>query len=74
MQVMGQSARECGFTAQFLSALCDPATGIEVGCTLFQRKLTSAKGDTNQALEFWNGGSNPNYAAEVQARRPHYPE
>jgi len=32
MQVMGQVAREHGYRGEFLSALCDPATGIEYGC------------------------------------------
>ena len=72
MQVMGQSARECGFAGQFLSELCDPSTGIETGCALFQRKLNAAHGDITQALRFWNGGSNPDYAAEVQARQSRY--
>jgi soluble lytic murein transglycosylase-like protein len=73
MQVMGQSAREMGFTGQFLSQLCDPATGIEAGCLLFQHKLNAARGDVNQALQFWNGGANPNYGNEVRARQSHYP-
>src|SRR5579864_8142933 len=29
MQVMGQTAREHGFTEPFLSALCDPADALE---------------------------------------------
>src|SRR3990167_5296271 len=32
MQVMGQVARERGFKGVFLSELCDPETGIEIGC------------------------------------------
>src|SRR5258707_9615599 len=31
MQVMGQVAREAGFDALFLSALCDPEQGLAVG-------------------------------------------
>src|SRR5271154_3197519 len=38
MQVMGQSARETGFSGQFLSELCDPVIGIEAGCVLFAHK------------------------------------
>lgn len=72
MQVMGQSAREVGFEGQFLSELCDPEVGVEVGCALFSRKLGLARGDEHQALQFWNGGANPNYATEVEARRPKY--
>jgi len=72
MQVMGQSARETGFTGQFLSELCDPANGIEAGCTLFAHKLAIARGNISQALQFWNGGANPNYATEVQSRMHNY--
>ena len=32
MQIMGQVAREYGFKGEFLSELCDPATGMEYGC------------------------------------------
>jgi soluble lytic murein transglycosylase-like protein len=72
MQVMGQVAREHGFTDRFLSGLCDPAVGIEFGCRVLCRKLDSAKGDTLQGLLAWNGGGNPNYAVEVLARRGTY--
>ena len=72
MQVMGQVARENGFTDRFLSVLCDPAVGIEFGCRVLLKKLNSAKGDTLQGLLAWNGGGNPNYAAEVFARRATY--
>ena len=42
MQVMGQVAREHGFTAQSLAALCDPATGLAIGCAVFAAKLRAA--------------------------------
>lgn len=32
MQIMGQVARERGFTGTFLSALCQPEVGLEWGC------------------------------------------
>src|SRR5437899_2957568 len=37
-QVMGQTARELGFTGQFLTELCDPPIGLEFCC----RKLRKA--------------------------------
>lgn len=37
MQVMGQVARELRCTEPFLTALCDPATGIDYGCKLLAR-------------------------------------
>ncbi len=73
MQVMGQVAREHGFTGKFLSALCDPAAGLEVGCAVLAAKITSAQGNTPRALELWNGGSNRDYTAQVLARITQYP-
>ncbi len=72
MQVMGQVAREFGFDAPFLSALCDPEQGIAIGCKVLRRKFDAMAGDTTRALLAWNGGGNPAYAAQVLARRPHY--
>ena len=74
MQVMGQVAREHNFGtapatgSASLSQLCDPTCGLEVGCTVFAAKLSAAHGDATRALQLWNGGGNPNYAAEVLAR------
>jgi len=68
MQVMGQVAREHEFTGKFLSALCDPATGIEIGCRVLAVKLAAALGDPSRGLQLWNGGANPDYAAQVLAR------
>jgi len=141
MQVMGQVAREHGFTRKFLSALCEPAAGLDIGCAVLAAKISaalaagagnqqqiprSARDDSSpgigfsveaqgfspaindgpvvptllpqalaqdagpkrekmegqgiplgeahiaRALEFWNGGANPDYAAQVLARLPHY--
>ncbi|MGB9404759.1 MAG: lytic transglycosylase domain-containing protein [Candidatus Acidiferrales bacterium] len=67
MQVMGQSARERGFSAEFLSELSDPAAGLEAGCDLFAHKLAVAGANAERALQLWNGGANPDYAAQVLA-------
>ena len=72
MQVMGQVAREAGFDALYLSALCDPEQGLAVGCKVLRKKIDAAAGDTTRALLSWNGGANPAYAAQVLARKPHY--
>jgi Transglycosylase SLT domain len=102
MQVMGQVAREHGFDGKFLSALCDPALGLDIGCAVLAAKLTISRGpvvsgaepssslfpgghdgsdrqgkgsalsEIEHALQLWNGGSNPNYAAQVLARLAHY--
>jgi len=72
MQVMGQVARESGFDALFLSALCDPEQGLAIGCKVLRKKFDAMAGDTTRALLAWNGGGNPAYAAQVLARKPHY--
>ena len=72
MQVMGQVAREHGFTAPSLAGLCDPATALTIGCHVFAAKLAAAEGNVERALLLWNGGANPDYPAQVQARAAHY--
>jgi len=72
MQVMGQVARETGFDATFLSALCDPEQGLATGCKVLRKKFDAMAGDMTRALLAWNGGANPAYAAQVLARKAHY--
>jgi soluble lytic murein transglycosylase-like protein len=72
MQVMGQVAREHGFTGKFLAALCDPGTGLDAGCLVLASKLAASGGDLTLALERWNGGANLGYAAEVLVRVERY--
>src|SRR5271170_7443456 len=72
LQVMGQVAREHGFAGKFLSALCDPAAGLEFGCAVLAAKLAAAGGDASRALALWNGGASVGYAAEVLARVAQY--
>ena len=72
LQVMGQVAREHRFEGKYLSALCEPATGLDVGCVVLAAKLAAAVGDVPRALALWNGGANADYAAEVLARMPKY--
>src|SRR3979490_2706227 len=50
MQVLGQVARESGFDALFLSALCDPEQGLAVGCQVLRKKLDVMAGGTTPAL------------------------
>jgi soluble lytic murein transglycosylase-like protein len=72
MQLMGQVAREHGFKGKFLSSLCDPEIGLELGCEVFKTKLAAAAGDISAALNLWNGGANLNYAPQVIARVEKY--
>jgi soluble lytic murein transglycosylase-like protein len=72
MQVMGQVAREHGFSGASLGALCDPGTCLAVGCRILAAKIAAAEGNITRALQLWNGGANPDYAAAVLARADHY--
>jgi soluble lytic murein transglycosylase-like protein len=70
MQVMGQTAREQGWRGP-LPQLCEPATGLSVGCRRLAALLAKT-GDPARALAAWNGGARPDYAARVLARRARY--
>ncbi|MFY9805113.1 MAG: transglycosylase SLT domain-containing protein [Candidatus Acidiferrales bacterium] len=72
MQVMGQVAREYGFSGKFLSSLSDPSAGIAMGCEVLASKISAAGNDIWRALELWNGGANADYAAQVIKRVPRY--
>lgn len=72
MQVMGQVAREQGFAGKFLSELCEPAMGLEIGCAALAAKFAAAEGDPARALALWNGGANTDYASQVLARAGKY--
>jgi soluble lytic murein transglycosylase-like protein len=72
MQVMGQVARENGYSGQFLAGLCDPNQGVTIGCKVLTGKIEKAKGDVTEGLLLWNGGGNPKYASEVLSRITHY--
>jgi soluble lytic murein transglycosylase-like protein len=72
MQVMGQVAREHGFSGKFLSALCDPAVGLDIGCAVLSAKISAASENVVRALELWNGGANADYAPQVLARMATY--
>jgi len=71
MQVMGQVAREHGFSAKSLAALCEPAAGLAIGCAVFAAKLRASANDVHRALTLWNG-ANANYSAQVLARLAKY--
>jgi soluble lytic murein transglycosylase-like protein len=72
MQVMGQVAREHGFAGKSLAALCDPVTGLAIGCAVFAAKLRASADDVQRALTLWNGGANAAYATQVLTRQAHY--
>jgi soluble lytic murein transglycosylase-like protein len=65
MQVMGQVAREHGFKAKSLAALCDPATGIAIGCAVFAAKLRAS---ANAGPRVTNSSDAAGVAADVVER------
>jgi len=58
MQVMGQVAREHGFTGKFLSALGDPAVGLHIGCVVLANKFAAASRELSDSSPAVPGGSN----------------
>lgn len=61
MQIMGQTAREFGFSGHFLTELFDPETAILYGCKKMKREVDKHNGDVRAALLGYNGGGNPDY-------------
>lgn len=72
MQVMGETAREHGFSGKFLNALCDPATGLSMGCAVLSHKLTKAEGNVRAGLLLWNGGAHTGYPEQVLTKISNY--
>jgi soluble lytic murein transglycosylase-like protein len=72
MQVMGLVAREYGFGGPYLSELCDPQIGIDIGCKYMSVLYGKTGNNTKDALLRWNGGGNIAYPDQVMARMPQY--
>ena len=73
MQIMGQVAREEGFTGA-LASLCDPLNGLEYGCKKLARCLGESAGDWTGALLRYNGGNNEAYPELVLSKVEKYKE
>ena len=67
MQIMGATARECGFRGGYLPMLLDPLVNLRYGCLYLRRKLNQA-GNIREALLNWNGGGDPAYPEKVLGR------
>lgn len=63
MQVMGQTARELGYSDSF-DHLIKPEINIDLGCKLLKKHLDKT-GDIKKALLKYNGGADPTYADRV---------
>lgn len=71
MQVMGEVAREMGFSGQFLAELCDPQIGIDFGCRKLQKCINSTS-DVRAALLSYNGGGDQQYPGMVLQWKAQY--
>lgn len=71
MQLMGENARESGYSGP-IPGLLDPNVGVSWGCRWLEKKLEHAQGNVETALLLWNGGGNPAYPAEVLAYAEDY--
>lgn len=71
MQILGEDAREDGFTGP-LPSLCDPAQGLEQGCGKLASCFKQAAGSLEAALLHWNGGASSEYPSQVIARIGRY--
>jgi soluble lytic murein transglycosylase-like protein len=71
MQIMGQTAREFGYTGSCPS-LRDPETAVTYGCKKLQSCFLKNGSHVETALLAYNGGGNPHYALQVIARLAHY--
>lgn len=71
-QTMGQTAREFAFKGRFLSMLCEPVAGLDVGCRVLKGKMAPHPNSVEAGLLSYNGGASLNYAREVLARIPTY--
>ncbi|MGH9574591.1 MAG: transglycosylase SLT domain-containing protein [Candidatus Acidiferrales bacterium] len=72
MQVMGQVAREHGFRGRFLSEICSPMVGIEIGCVVLTKNIGDRAGDVAKGLLLWNGGDDGQYPERVLSKMPQY--
>lgn len=65
MQIMGQVARELGFSGKFLAQLLDPRINFEYGSRKLAQCMQKAKGNTSKALLYYNGGGDISYPDKV---------
>lgn len=72
MQVMGQVAREFGFKGQYLTMLCDPTAGLDIGCKVLRSKLAGHPQSLASGLLAWNGGGSASYPGEVLTKMEKY--
>lgn len=80
LQIMGQTAREFGFTGKYLPELCDPETNLDLACQILKTRF-AIDGNWDGALARYNGGllgnnvppyRNAHYVMTVHSRAEMY--
>lgn len=77
MQVLGETARWCAkCEISYLSELCNPSIGIDIGCRVLAHYLARNGNDYTKALAAYNAGlatslAGQKYATEVLTRLAH---
>lgn len=56
LQVMGQTAREMGFSGKYIPQLLDPSLSLYFGCKYLMHQKKRGDGEWAQALAAYNGG------------------
>ena len=70
MQVLGDTARWCAkANYPFLTALCDPEIGVEVGCRILSYYLGLHKDDYQKAVAAYNAGDPNSSAGKAYAQK-----
>lgn len=65
MQILGDTARDFGYKADYLTSLFEPSLNIKLGCKIFRTYLDSRGGDERLGLLRYNGGGDPKYPDKV---------
>jgi len=74
LQVMGQVARERGFTGKYIPQLLDPSLGLYYGCKHLIWSQERGDGSWSQALAAYNGGLGGNRVTGKLRRQPYVDE
>ena len=72
MQILGETARVMGFKNQYLLALIEPKTNVNLGCAYLKKLMEKAKArglegrkQERQALLWYNGGGDKTYPDKI---------
>ena len=67
-QVMGETAREHGYSEIYITRLLDPVVGITWGAKVLSSFITKENGSVTRGLLRYNGGGDSTYGVKVLSR------